>query len=73
MKIVAPVERIIQYLKKKVITSDNEYTTPLLTAAIEDAYERLIAPAIERETAMILPKRQRMAQFPYLERTCSSF
>ena len=49
VKIVAPVERIIQYLKKKVITSDNEYTTPLLTAAIEDAYERLIAPAIERE------------------------
>ena len=49
VKIVAPVERIIQYLKKKVITSDDEYTTPLLTAAIEDAYERLIAPAIERE------------------------
>ena len=49
VKVVAPVERIIQYLKKKVITSDNEYTTPLLTAAIEDAYERLIAPAIERE------------------------
>ena len=49
VKILAPVERILQYLKKKVLTSDNEYTTPLLEAAIEDAYERLIAPAIERE------------------------
>ena len=49
VKIVAPVERILQYLKKKVITADNEYTTPILEAAIEDAYDRLIAPAIERE------------------------
>ena len=28
---------------------DNPYTAPLLTEAIEDGYERLIAPAIERE------------------------
>ena len=49
VKIVAPTERILQYLAKKTITSDNEYTTPLLQEVIEDAYERLIAPAIERE------------------------
>ena len=49
VKIVAPTERILQYLAKKTITSDNEYTTPVLQEVIGDAYERLIAPAIERE------------------------
>ena len=49
VKVAAPVERILQYLGKKVITEDNEYTTPILREVIEDAYERLIAPAIERE------------------------
>ena len=49
VKVVAPVERILQYLGKKVITEDNEYTTLILREVIEDAYERLIAPAIERE------------------------
>ncbi len=49
VKIVAPVERILQYLAKKVITSDNQYTTPILKETIADSYERLIAPAIERE------------------------
>uniref|UniRef100_UPI0040560810 Tex-like N-terminal domain-containing protein n=1 Tax=Acetatifactor sp. TaxID=1872090 RepID=UPI0040560810 len=49
VKVNAPVERIIQYLEKKTLTSDNEYTTPVLKDAIADSYERLIAPAIERE------------------------
>lgn len=49
VKVVAPEERILQYLAKKVITSDNEYTTPVLLEIIRDAYDRLIAPAIERE------------------------
>jgi len=49
VKVNAPTERILQYLAKKTITSDNEFTTPLLQAVIEDSYERLIAPAIERE------------------------
>ena len=49
VKVVAPEERILQYLVKKVITSDNEYTTPVLLEVIRDAYDRLIAPAIERE------------------------
>ena len=49
VKINAPVERIIQYLAKKTILSENEYTTPILQEVIEDSYERLIAPAIERE------------------------
>lgn len=49
LKIVVPEEKVIQYLEKKVIHSDNAYTTPILKEAIEDSYKRLIAPAIERE------------------------
>lgn len=49
VKVEAPEERILQYLVKKVIISDNEYTTPVLTEVVKDAYDRLIAPAIERE------------------------
>ena len=49
VKINAPVERIYQFLAKKTITEDNEYTNGLLHTACEDAYDRLIAPAIERE------------------------
>ena len=49
VKVNAPEERILRYLAKQTITSDNEYTSPLLQEAIEDSYARLIAPAIERE------------------------
>ena len=49
VKIEAPKERILQYLNKKTIVKDNPYTTPLINEATEDAYDRLIAPAIERE------------------------
>ena len=49
VKMEAPEERILQYLNKKVLTKENEYTEPLLAEALEDSYKRLIAPAIERE------------------------
>ena len=49
VKMEAPEERILQYLKKNVVTKENEYTEPLLAEALEDSYKRLIAPAIERE------------------------
>ena len=49
VKIAAPEERILQYLRTKVITGDNAYTTPVLEEVIADSYGRLIAPAIERE------------------------
>ena len=35
--------------RKKFITKENPQTKPVLQATIEDAYNRLIAPAIERE------------------------
>lgn len=49
VKVTAPTDRIITYLKKQIILKDNKYTNGLLEEAIEDAYDRLIAPAIERE------------------------
>lgn len=49
VKILAPEERILRFLEKKVIIKDNDYTSPLLKTTIEDSYKRLIAPAIERE------------------------
>ena len=49
VKIQAPVDEIIRYLGKKVITRDNPYTHDILKDVIEDSYKRLIAPAIERE------------------------
>lgn len=49
VKIEAPVERILRYLEKKTITKENPYTTPVLKEVCLDSYERLIAPAIERE------------------------
>ena len=49
VKVEAPEDKVLGYLEKKVIISDNPYTTPVLKDAIADSYKRLIAPAIERE------------------------
>ena len=49
VKILPPVDKIIAYLEKQIITSDNRFTTPLLKEAIADSYDRLIAPSIERD------------------------
>lgn len=49
VKIIAPEERILRYLEKKVIKNENPNTTPVLKAVIDDSYHRLIQPAIERE------------------------
>lgn len=57
VKVAAPTERILQYLCKKVITKENAFTTPTLKEVIQDAYERLIAPAIEREIRNDLTER----------------
>lgn len=49
VKIEAPVDKILAYLEKQIIVGDNQYTTGIIKEAIEDSYERLIAPSIERE------------------------
>ena len=57
VKIDAPEEEILRYLKKKVIVRDNENTASCLSEAVEDSYKRLIAPAIEREIRNELTER----------------
>ena len=49
VKIDAPQERILTYLEKKTIVKENPVTTPILQEVVMDSYQRLIAPAIERE------------------------
>ena len=49
VRIEAPEDKIRSYLKKQVITKDNPHTNELLAKTADDAYDRLIAPAIERE------------------------
>ena len=49
VKLEAPEEEIIRYLEKKTTRRENPYTTPYLKEAVADSYQRLIAPAIERE------------------------
>ena len=49
VKIEAPQEDILRFLEKQVITRDNPHTRPVLQETIADSYDRLIAPAIERE------------------------
>ena len=49
VKVEAPEEDILRFLEKKVITRKNPNTEAALKEAAEDAYDRLIAPAIERE------------------------
>ena len=57
VKIEAPVEDILRYLEKQVIRKDNPETSPVLKEVVEDAYDRLIASAIEREIRSDLTER----------------
>lgn len=47
VKLIDPVERNIEYLKKKVIRFDTY--KDILQEAIEDSYKRLLAPSLENE------------------------
>ncbi len=49
VKVEAPEEAILRYLEKQLITRKNPFTTPVLREVAADSYDRLIAPAIERE------------------------
>ncbi len=57
VKIEAPAEQIQRYLEKKVIHNENPVTDPLLKEVVRDSYQRLIAPAIEREIRNILTEK----------------
>ncbi|MGM0470867.1 MAG: Tex family protein [Bacillota bacterium] len=49
IKFTAPEEKIIRRIKELVITNRSSIFYQQLTAAIEDGYQRLVAPAIARE------------------------
>ena len=49
VKINAPKDRILTYLERAIIKRENKITEDTLKAVIADSYDRLIAPAIERE------------------------
>lgn len=57
VKVEAPEEDILRYLEKQVIIRDNPNTKPVLEETITDSYDRLIAPAIEREVRSELTER----------------
>ena len=57
VKVEAPEEDIVRFLEKQVITRDNPNTKPVLQETIMDSYDRLIAPAIEREVRSELTER----------------
>lgn len=57
VKVEAPVEDVLRYLEKKVITKQNPVTEPVLKEVVADAYDRLIGPAIEREIRSDLTER----------------
>ena len=49
VKLEAPVDEIQAYLEKNIIISDNAAVNDFLKKAIKDSYDRLLAPAIERD------------------------
>ncbi len=49
VKIDAPIADIIKYLKKQIIANEEHDSARYMAEAIEDSYDRLIAPSIERE------------------------
>ena len=57
VKVQAPEEEILRYLEKKVIVNENPYITEVLKETVADSYNRLIAPAIEREIRSELTER----------------
>ena len=57
VKLNAPDDKIINYLKSKEIKNEAAITANYYLAAILDSYKRLISPSIERETRNMLTER----------------
>ena len=58
VKIAVDRVPIIEYLTRQIIRpSDNKYSIPALAAAIDDCYDRLMAPAIERDIRSSLTEK----------------
>ena len=57
VKLVAPMEDIVQDLEDKVISSEKSIFYHLLVDCIKDGYKRLMAPSMEREIRALLTER----------------
>jgi uncharacterized protein len=57
VKVKAPVEAILDMLKKQMIRNERSIFLELMEATVEDAYKRLMAPSIERELRNQLTER----------------
>ncbi|RFB10293.1 RNA-binding transcriptional accessory protein [Bacillus sp. HNG] len=44
-----PLDRILTFLNRKIVKTENSPATPYIVETIEDSYKRLIQPSIERE------------------------
>ena len=54
VSILVEEERLTDYLKKQIIVNEKAETAQVLAEAIDDSYDRLIAPSIEREVRNML-------------------
>lgn len=57
VKVEADTEKILKMIRDTVITNENSIFTDILETTVADAYKRLIAPSIERETRHMLTER----------------
>ncbi len=57
VRVEAPEDEVLRYLERQVIVRDNPQTADVLKEVVSDAYDRLIAPAIEREIRSELTER----------------
>ena len=57
VKVELDVDKVLKMIRDMVVTSENSIFTELLEATIADAYKRLIAPSVERETRNMLTER----------------
>lgn len=57
VKVLAPDERILEWVKSQIITNPNFVGKSILSAMVEDAYKRLLQPAIERDLRKTLTER----------------
>ena len=57
VKIEAPVDVIIRWMTNRLVNEGNENTRDTMKATVEDSYDRLIAPSIEREVRNALTEK----------------
>ncbi|TCQ01834.1 uncharacterized protein EDD79_102232 [Serpentinicella alkaliphila] len=57
VKIDIVEDKIISYLRGRLVKAGNTITSPYVVLAIDDAYKRLISPSIEREIRSLLTEK----------------